>query len=136
LTLDDTVEVVRLLAPFVDAVDCSSGGIVEGDKLPQSPGFQLPFSRTIRHETGLATCGVGRLERGLACERALSRGDADVVAIARASLSDPYFPLRAAKELGVSLPYHREGLRTRKLFVRHRDVLLGKMARFVVTKIP
>ncbi|HVU03167.1 MAG TPA: NADH:flavin oxidoreductase/NADH oxidase [Polyangiaceae bacterium] len=136
LRIEDSVEVARLLAPWVDAVDCSSGGIVEGDKVPQKPGFQLPFSRKIRHETGLATCGVGKLTTGLACERALARGDADVVAVARASLGDPHFPLRAAKELGVSLPYHREGLRTRDLYVRHRDVLRGKLTRFVATKLP
>jgi 2,4-dienoyl-CoA reductase-like NADH-dependent reductase (Old Yellow Enzyme family) len=134
LQIADGVAIAKLLAPHVDLVDCSSGGVVEGAKLPQSPGFQLPFSRRIRAEAGVPTCGVGRMTDALACERALARGDADVIAIARASLADPYWPFRAAKQLGVSLPYLPSVYRTRQLFVRRRDELWGKAARLLLAR--
>jgi 2,4-dienoyl-CoA reductase-like NADH-dependent reductase (Old Yellow Enzyme family) len=134
-TISDSVEVARLLRPLVDVIDCSSGGIIGETRLPTRAREHLSFARRIRSEAELPTCAVGRLRRALQCERALARGDADLIAIGRASLNDPLWPVRAAKRLGYALPYHPKSYRTRELFVRTRDELGGGIVRWLSSRL-
>jgi 2,4-dienoyl-CoA reductase-like NADH-dependent reductase (Old Yellow Enzyme family) len=101
--IDECVELARMLrADGVDVIDCSSGGTVPGAKIPAAPGFQVPFAARIRRDAGIATAAVGLITEARQAEEILQRGDADVVEMAREFLRDPYFPRRAAKELGES----------------------------------
>ena len=88
----------------VDLVDVSSGGLVPHVRIPLGPGYQVPFAAQVRHETGMATGAVGLITEAKQAEAIVANGEADVVLIARESLRDPYFPRRAAQELGASLP--------------------------------
>jgi 2,4-dienoyl-CoA reductase-like NADH-dependent reductase (Old Yellow Enzyme family) len=88
----------------VDLIDCSSGGLVPGVKIPVAPGYQTPFAATIRKETGIATGAVGMITEAQQAEQIISSGEADAVFLARAMLRDPYWPLHAAKTLGVDVP--------------------------------
>ncbi len=104
--LKQSIELARGLAPLgVDLVDCSSGGLVPNAKIPAAPGFQVPFSREIRHSAGIATGAVGLITEPRQAEEILSRGDADLIFMARQFLREPYWPLRAAGELGVSVDW-------------------------------
>lgn len=87
----------------VDLIDCSSGGTVPNPAVRLAPGYQVPFAARIRREAGVATGAVGLITDPRQCETILARGDADLILMARELLRDPYFPRRAAAELGVAL---------------------------------
>ena len=102
--IDECVQLARMLrADGVDVIDCSSGGTVPHAKIPVGPGFQVPFAARIRREAGIATSTVGLITEPKQAEEILQRGDADVIEMAREFLRDPYFPRRAAKELGETI---------------------------------
>lgn len=87
----------------VDLVDVSSGGLVPHVPIPVGPGYQVPFAAQIRKRAGIATGAVGLIESPRQAQSIVADGAADVVLLARESLRDPYFPRRAARELGVSI---------------------------------
>jgi len=103
---DDTmsVQLARMLKPLgVDLVDVSSGGNVPNAKIPVGPGYQVPFASRIRHESGIATGAVGMIIDSAQADAVIREGSADIVLLARELLRDPYFPRRAASELGVKI---------------------------------
>lgn len=90
----------RLKALGVDLIDCSSGALVPGAKIPVGPGYQVPFAEAIKKEVGIATGAVGMITEAKQANEIIESGKADVVLLARALLRDPYWPLHAARELG------------------------------------
>ncbi len=132
-SLDDTVAFAKELKKLgVDVVDCSSGGI-QGSAtaatkmlLPRVPGFQLPFSETIRNEAGLATMAVGLILTPQQAEEALQAGRADLIAIGREALYDPNWPLHAAQTLGADTNMERWPLQYGWWLTR-RESLLRKL---------
>jgi len=102
--IDECVELARLLKrDGVDVIDCSSGGTVPHPAIPLGPGYQVPFAARVRRETGIATAAVGLITEARQADEIVARGDADLIVMAREMLRDPYFPRRAAKELGVDI---------------------------------
>jgi 2,4-dienoyl-CoA reductase-like NADH-dependent reductase (Old Yellow Enzyme family) len=89
----------------IDLIDCSSGGVIPEGAPPFGPGFQTPFASSIRHEVGIATGAVGFVTEPAQAEQIIATGLADAVLLARGMLKDPYWPLHAAKALGVDLPW-------------------------------
>jgi 2,4-dienoyl-CoA reductase-like NADH-dependent reductase (Old Yellow Enzyme family) len=87
----------------VDLVDCSSGGLTPAQQIPLAPGYQVPFAARIRRAAGIATGAVGLITEPRHAQEIIETGQADAVLIGRQSLRDPYFPLRAARELGQEL---------------------------------
>jgi 2,4-dienoyl-CoA reductase-like NADH-dependent reductase (Old Yellow Enzyme family) len=99
--LEQSVELARRLkAEGIDLVDCSSGGLVPGARIPVGPGFQVPFAERIRRESGLATAAVGVITAPALADEIVRNGRADLVLLARELLRDPNWPLRAALALG------------------------------------
>ncbi|MDY0046085.1 MAG: oxidoreductase [Thauera propionica] len=84
----------------VDFVCISAGAVAEGVRIPAAPGYLLEFARRTRAATGLITRAVGMLHQPRMAERAVARGEADCVAIARAMLLDPRWAMKAAYVLG------------------------------------
>ncbi len=98
--VEQAVELARQLGPLgVDLVDCSSGGLVHDQKVVAGPGFQVPFAERIRRDAGVMTSAVGLIETKEQVAEILAKGQADLVFMAREFLRDPYWPLRAAREL-------------------------------------
>ncbi len=97
----------RLKAAGVDLIDCSSGGLTPAQQIPLAPGYQVPFAARIRREAGIATGAVGLISEARHAQEIVQTGQADAVLIGRQSLRDPYFPLRAARELGqeIDVPF-------------------------------
>ncbi len=96
----DSIALAKILKDKgVDLVDCSSGGNIAGAKIPSAPGYQVPFAEALRG-TGILTGAVGLLTTALQVNDIIEGGQADLVFLARQLLRDPYFPLRAAHELG------------------------------------
>jgi 2,4-dienoyl-CoA reductase-like NADH-dependent reductase (Old Yellow Enzyme family) len=87
----------------VDLIDASSAGLVPGVKIPIGPGYQTPFAEAIRREAGIATGTVGMITDPVQAETILSSGQADLIFLAREFLRDPYWPRRAAKQLGAQI---------------------------------
>lgn len=111
-TIDDSVELARLVqARGVDLIDASSGANVAGATIPVGPGYQVPFAERIRKETGLLTGAVGMITTPDQAEAIIQSGQADLVLLAREFLRDPYFPLHAAKALGVPASVPKQYLR-------------------------
>jgi 2,4-dienoyl-CoA reductase-like NADH-dependent reductase (Old Yellow Enzyme family) len=105
-TLAESVELAKeLKALGVDLVDCSSGGAVPHAKIELGPGYQVPFARAIRAEAKIATGAVGLITTAQQAEEIVREGAADAVLLARQTLRDPYFPLHAARELGVDVKW-------------------------------
>jgi len=103
--LAQTLLLVReLKAIGIDLIDCSSGGMVPEAAPPFGPGFQTPFASAIR-KLGIATGAVGFITDPAQAEQIVATGLADAVFLAREMLRDPYWPLHAARALGVDLPW-------------------------------
>jgi 2,4-dienoyl-CoA reductase-like NADH-dependent reductase (Old Yellow Enzyme family) len=104
--LEQSIALARELRQLgIDLIDCSSGGNVAGASIPLAPGYQVPFAATIRRRTGIRTGAVGLITEPQQAEQIIARGEADAVLLARELLRDPYWPLHAAKALGVDVPY-------------------------------
>lgn len=100
-SIEDTVALARELKTYqVDLLDCSSGGIVPGIKIPAAPGYQVPFAAQVKLSTGLSTGAVGLITEPLQAEQIVQGNEADLVFLARALLREPYWPYRAGKALG------------------------------------
>lgn len=101
--IGDSVELARRLKPpGVDLIDCSSGGTVPYAKIALGPGYQVPFAERVRREADMATGAVGLITEAGQADAIIRSGQADMVLLARAFLRDPYWPLHAARELGVA----------------------------------
>jgi 2,4-dienoyl-CoA reductase-like NADH-dependent reductase (Old Yellow Enzyme family) len=112
-TLEDSIKLAYTLKdPGVDLIDCSSGGNIHNAKIPAGPGYQVPFSEAIR-KTGILTGTVGFITNTTQAESILQEGKADLVFLGRELLRNPYFPLNAARELGVDIPWPVQYLRSK-----------------------
>jgi 2,4-dienoyl-CoA reductase-like NADH-dependent reductase (Old Yellow Enzyme family) len=110
--LEQSVVLARALREAgVDLVDCSSGGLVPHAKVPLAPGYQVPFAEAIRARAGVMTGAVGLIREPAQAEAVLASGKADLVLLAREMLRDPYWPLHAARGLGVDLRWPDQYLR-------------------------
>jgi 2,4-dienoyl-CoA reductase-like NADH-dependent reductase (Old Yellow Enzyme family) len=104
-----SVELAKQLhARGVDLIDCSSGGNVVDAKIPLVPLYQVPFAEQIRRDAKVPTAAVGLITTPEEGERILNHGQADVIVMAREFLRDPYFPMYAAAELDVDLPWPKQ----------------------------
>ena len=112
--IEQTIELARLLrADGADLIDCSSGGIAKTAKVPFGPGYQSAFAERLRREANVKTGAVGLITSAQQAEHVLRTGQADLVVLARQLLRDPYWPLRAAKELGEEASWPNQYLRAR-----------------------
>ena len=113
-SMDDSIVFCRAMADCgIDVVDCSSGGISgaprfriddKGKPLTQNsartPGFQVPYAERARKETGIKSMAVGVIIDPHQAEEILQSGGADLVALGRELMHDPFWPLHAAEALG------------------------------------
>ncbi|WP_395026050.1 NADH:flavin oxidoreductase/NADH oxidase [Comamonas odontotermitis] len=110
-SLEDSVVLSRALAQLgVDVIDCSSGGLTEETKalpVPRGLGFQVPFSERIRQEAAVRTQAVGMIVDASQAEAVLQEGKADLIALGREALFDPYWAHHAAVALGVDPGFQR-----------------------------
>jgi len=112
---NDSVALAKLLKKEgVDVIDCSSGGNSPEQKIPVAPLYQVPFSEKIKKESGILTAAVGMITTVQQAEQLLQDQKADLVIMARQLLREPYFPLHAARELGIDLNWPDQYERAQK----------------------
>lgn len=89
----------------VDVFHISSGG--EGTpgtlKPGNYPGYQVPMARKYREMLNVPVIAVGKLESPELAEAVIANQDADLVAIGRGLLDDPYWGIHALKKIGKSV---------------------------------
>ena len=96
-----TTEVAKWCSELgVDLFDISSGGLITGVTIPSGPGYQVPLAAAIAGAVDEPVSTVGQITEAKQAEQILQSGAAEVITIGRAGLRDPYWPLRAAAELG------------------------------------
>jgi 2,4-dienoyl-CoA reductase-like NADH-dependent reductase (Old Yellow Enzyme family) len=92
-------------------IDTSSGGNVATATIPLGPGYQVPFAEAIRRDAGIATGAVGLITDAEQAEQVIQSEQADIVLLARELLRDPYWPMRAAQEIGATISWPAQYLR-------------------------
>jgi 2,4-dienoyl-CoA reductase-like NADH-dependent reductase (Old Yellow Enzyme family) len=88
----------------VDVVDCSASGISirspTASRIAPKLGFQVPYAMRVRKDAGVKTMAVGLIVHPQQAEDILANGQADLIAVGRELLYDPFWPAHAARELG------------------------------------
>ena len=79
-----------------DLIDCSTGQTVPHQKPVYGRMYQAPFADWVRNEVGIATMTVGAVTTPDQVNTLLASGKADLVALARPHLANPYFTLQAS----------------------------------------
>ena len=111
--IEDSIALAAALkARGVDVVDCSAGGITgapafraqdDGKPMPKSGqrplGFQVPYAAAIREKAAIPTMAVGRIVDPQQAEDIVVEGRADLIAIGRELMHDPFWALHAAEAL-------------------------------------
>lgn len=101
----------ELKAAGCDAVDVTSGGLDQRQKITTGPGYQVGFADRIRREVGIPVMAVGQITDPVQAETIIATGQADLVALARGMLWDPRWTWKAALALGTEIalpaPYAR-----------------------------
>lgn len=118
-SMDDSVALANTLKQAgIDVVDCSSGGISGAPRFrmddtgkpltsgsARAPGFQVPFAERIRAETTLHSMAVGVIVDAKQADDIIEQGRADLVALGREIMYNPFWPLHAAEKLGADQNY-------------------------------
>jgi len=101
ITPEDSVAIARLFKEHgADLIDVSAGQTSLDAKPVYGRMFQTPFSDRIRNEVGIATMAVGNIFEADHVNGIIAAGRADLCALARPHLADPYWTLHAAAALG------------------------------------
>ena len=98
-TVDEAVQVAKWFkAAGCDVLDVSTAGNVPESKPQYGRMYQVPFAERIRSEAGIPVMSVGGIQDMDHVSTIVGAGRADLCAIARAQITDPYMVLRAANE--------------------------------------
>ncbi len=104
ITGEDSVAIARAFADLgVDLIDVSTGQTTPEAEPVYGRMFQTPFSDQIRNEAGIATMAVGNITTADQVNTVLAAGRADLVALGRPHLANPYFTHHAAALYNVRL---------------------------------
>jgi len=114
-SIEESITLSKILKnKDVDLIDCSSGGNSPGQKIPVGPLYQTSFAERIKREAGIMTGAVGLITTYQQAENIIAGEQADLIFLARQLLREPYFPLHAAKELGVDIAWPIQYERAKK----------------------
>ncbi len=101
-TVDDSVVFARELGERgCDAIDVSSAGNSPESKPEYGRMYQVPFAEKIRAEARIRVMAVGGIQGVDHVSTIVAAGRADLCALARPHLTDPYLSLHGAAHSGV-----------------------------------
>ena len=101
VTPDEAIQIARMFADAgADLIDVSAGQTTVDAKPVYGRMFQTPFSDRIRNEAGLTTMAVGNIFEADHANSILMAGRADLVAVGRPHLTDPYWTLHEGAKIG------------------------------------
>ena len=113
--LNDSISLSKILADVgIDVIDCSSGGIAGRPRfaanddgsalksnLDRGLGFQVPYADEIKKNSEIKTMAVGVIVDPKQAENILTEEKADLIAMGRELMYNPFWLLHAAQVLGV-----------------------------------
>ena len=101
VTPEDAVDIARAFRDAgADIIDVSAGQTTVDGRPVYGRMFQTPFSDRIRNEAGIATMAVGNIYEADHANSILMAGRADLVAVGRPHLADPYWTFHEATKIG------------------------------------
>ncbi|MDQ6931780.1 MAG: bifunctional salicylyl-CoA 5-hydroxylase/oxidoreductase [Candidatus Eremiobacteraeota bacterium] len=101
ITGEDSVRIARAFKDAgADLIDVSTGQTSRQSRPMYGRMYQTPFSDRIRNEVGIATLAVGNIYEPDHVNSIIAAGRADLCALGRPHLSDPFWTLHAAAQLG------------------------------------
>jgi len=86
-------------------LDVTTGGIDPAAKIAVAPNYQVPHAEQVRKHVKIPVCAVGLIVQPTQAEDIIASGKADMVALARAFLDNPHWPMHASQVLGGGLAY-------------------------------
>lgn len=107
ITLDNMIEVINEVKEYIDIVHVSTGGLIPAE-INAYPGYQVNFSSKIKEKCNIPTIAVGLITDINMAEEIISNGRADLVAIGRELLRNPYFVLNEAKANKMHIDYPKQ----------------------------
>jgi len=114
LDIDETIGIIKLVKGLVDVVDCSSGGLL-APRIDLYSGYQIGYAEAVKRQIGIITVAVGLIDSPYMAEEIIGNQRADIVALGRALLRQPYWPIYAAYMLKADekmpVQYERGGYR-------------------------
>jgi anthraniloyl-CoA monooxygenase len=100
-TAEDAVVIAQLFKEAgADLIDVSSGQTTRGARPIYGRMYQTPFADRVRNEVGIAAMAVGAIFEPDHVNSIIAAGRADLCALARPQLADPFWTLHAAAQLG------------------------------------
>lgn len=112
-------EHVRIAAALkeagADLLDLSSGGTVPGARIVAGRMYQVPFAERARLLAEIPVMTVGAITTLDQADTIVAAGRADLIALAREHLRDPYFTRRSAAAAGIDSGTPRQYLAGRRL---------------------
>ncbi len=117
--LEDSLKLSSILSNSgVDVIDCSSGGIsgrprfavkdngeMLKNNIERGLGFQVPYANEIREKVRIKTMAVGVIVDPVQAENIIIENKADLIAMGRELMYNPFWSLHAAQELGADPKY-------------------------------
>lgn len=84
---------------------CGIGGPHPPASFPIGPAFQTDFAKEIRQNADIASMAVGFIWEARVANTVIESGQADLIAIGKELLNNPYWTLQAAKEIAADESY-------------------------------
>ncbi|GMA14282.1 bifunctional salicylyl-CoA 5-hydroxylase/oxidoreductase (plasmid) [Deinococcus metallilatus] len=128
ITPDDAVQIARVFkAAGADMIDCSSGQVTKKEQPVYGRMYQTPFADRVRNEAGIPTIAVGNIFEADHVNSIIASGRADLCAIARPHLADPFWTLHETAKLGYSglpwpKPYYQGKVQLERNLERERQM--------------
>lgn len=102
--IDGTIAFAKALRnQGCDAIHVSTGGVSPAQAIKLGPGYQVPFAKQVKAESGLPTIAVGLITEPEQAEAIIADNEADFVSLGRAMLYNPRWPWHAAAKLGAQV---------------------------------
>jgi anthraniloyl-CoA monooxygenase len=101
--ISDGIQIAQMFHKAgLDILDVSSGNITHVRRPDVEGLFQTPFSEEIKKHVDIPTITVGNIATGKQANEVISAGRADICAIGKGHLFDPFWTHHAARSLGFS----------------------------------
>lgn len=101
VTPDEAVDIAKMFAQVgADLIDVSAGQTTIDARPVYGRMYQTPFSDRIRNEAHVPTMAVGNIYEADHANSILMAGRADLVAVGRPHLANPYWTLHDAAKIG------------------------------------
>lgn len=116
ITIEEMVKIVNLIKDSVDMIHVSSGGL-QTVPIKAYPCYQVQFAEAIKDQCNIPTIAVGLIVTLEQTEEILNSNRADLVALGRELLRNPYWVLDNAAEHGIGYKWpvqYERALKIRK----------------------